>query len=469
MSPLVFRLSPALAPLALAPLSLARLALALFALAPLAGCELAERTGIGVESPIDAGLLPSADADAPAEDGSVPPTVSYHRDIRPIIDAHCLGCHGSDGIGSLDLRHDSEDWLDGPAWWAAAAADAMLSGRMPPWMPVDDCRPIVPDRSLDDAARVMVDRWRMEGFPEGDARDRPPMPPVVDDERAADRVWLADGYVPDFGAGDDHRCRVVGESLGERLFVSAIGVAPDQRAMVRRARVFAVAPTQAEALAALDAGDAGSGYGCFGGPGLSAELLAAWQPGDGALVFPPTSAVVLEAGSRLVLQVQFSPAGLDSGGEVPVDRSAVTLWLRAADDAPSDRVRVVRHGVATVRVPAGEVANSASDFVIGQAATVIGVVPQMQAFGAEIEASIVRADGEDVCLVRIDEWQFDRQRSYVFPPEQWVAIGPDDLHRVRCVHDNRGGASEVGPGDGPGDEACVDHLVTTVPYVISGP
>lgn len=440
----------------------ARRLVAALALTPLiAACELTERAGIGFETPIDAGPLPTPDADLIA-DASFTPTVTWYRDIRPIIEARCLGCHGEAGIGSLDLRHHPEEWVDGPAWWAAAAADAILDGRMPPWMPEDGCRPIANDQRLDATALGRVARWRAERLPVGDPRDGAPTPPAME-AAPADRVAAGEGYVPDFSAGDDHRCRVV-EAAVSPLFVQALGVVADQPAMVRRARVFAVDAAQTEALAALDAADPGPGFGCYGGPGVASELLLAWQPGDGALWFPATSAAVIEAGGRLVLQVQYDPAGLDPGAAVPVDHTGVALWLRAADDPPADRVRVVRHAASGVRVPAGEVGTSASDFEIGRAATVIGVVPQMHAAGVAIEASVVRADGEAACLVEIDDWQFDRQRGYLFPPEQWVAVGPDDLHRVRCAYDNRTGAAPITGGDGPGEEICADHLVMTVPW-----
>lgn len=441
---------------------LARRLVVVLALTPLfAACELTERAGLGFESPIDAGPLPTPDGETVA-DASFTPTVTWHRDIRPIVEARCLGCHGEAGIGSLDLRYRPEEWVDGPAWWAAAAADAMLDGRMPPWMPEDGCRPIANDQRLDAGALARVAQWRAERLPVGDPRESASTPPAME-AAPADRVLVGEGYVPDFGEGDDHRCQVV-EAVASPLFVQAVGVVADRGAMVRRARVFAVEAAQAEAVAALDAADPGPGWGCYGGPGVAGELLLAWQPGDGPLWFPATSAAVLEAGSRLVLQVQYDPAGLDPGAAVPVDHSGVAVWLRDAEDPPADRVRVVRHAASGVRVEAGEVGGSASDFVIGRAATVIGVVPQMQAAGVAMSASIVRADGEEACLVEIDAWAFERQRGYVFPPEQWVAVGAADLHRVRCAYDNRAGAAPITGGEARGEEVCADHLVTTVPF-----
>ena len=39
-------------------------------------------------------------------DPETPPTVTYSSDIQPLFTSRCVGCHGLNGSGDLDLRAD---------------------------------------------------------------------------------------------------------------------------------------------------------------------------------------------------------------------------------------------------------------------------------------------------------------------------------------------------------------------------
>src|SRR3990167_6676668 len=56
------------------------------------------------------------------------PGPTYHQDIKPILDARCVNCHVAGGVAPFAL----DTWA-GASNVAALVANAVESGRMPPW------------------------------------------------------------------------------------------------------------------------------------------------------------------------------------------------------------------------------------------------------------------------------------------------------------------------------------------------
>lgn len=451
------------APARLTPLTLA---LSTLALATLTACSLTER-GLGASPPVPDAGPPRPDATFGDAGPTPPPTVTWFEDIRPLFAAHCAGCHGPDSPTGLDLT-DPADWRDGPAWWAAAAVDAVITGHMPPWMPADDCRPIIGDPRLTAGDHALLRRWSAEDFPAGafDPLPAEPLDPAEPTGPATppdETLAARDAYVPDFGAGDDHRCLLLGEPLAEPRYIRALDLAAHP-AMTRRARLYRVPPGLADDLAALDAEHPGPGYPCAAGPGLdAAELLLARQPDTPPLAFPAGAAVVLDPGDRLVAHLHYTPTGLDPTADVPADAPAAALWLD--DGPPADRVRVLGHRVGPIELEPGDTRTTAGAIAIGAPFTLIGVIPQMQTHGRRLEATLDRG-GDRACLLRIDDYRPDAQATLLYAPRDWVAAQPGDVHRLRCVHHNDTDRP-IGSGDDAGDIDCLVHLVTTAPYLDS--
>src|SRR5688500_15095639 len=94
------------------------------------------------------------DGGGPTGDDGPDDTVTYYRDVKPVVDAKCLGCHSADGIAPFALE-TYEDLADnGPAVQLNVEA-----GIMPPWPPNPDCNEYRADRSLSAEHKALITAW----------------------------------------------------------------------------------------------------------------------------------------------------------------------------------------------------------------------------------------------------------------------------------------------------------------------
>ena len=69
--------------------------------------------------------------------------VTYSRDVAPILQARCQGCHRPGQIGPMPLRS-----YDEVRPWAKAIAKQVSLREMPPWFAHPDSRPMKGDQNL---------------------------------------------------------------------------------------------------------------------------------------------------------------------------------------------------------------------------------------------------------------------------------------------------------------------------------
>src|SRR5260221_5389715 len=87
---------------------------------------------------------------------------TYTKDIAPIFQAKCEGCHRTDGMGPMKLvtYEDARPW-------AKSIAQRIASHQMPPWH-IDKTVGIQRfknDRSLNDDQIDVIERWIAAGAP----------------------------------------------------------------------------------------------------------------------------------------------------------------------------------------------------------------------------------------------------------------------------------------------------------------
>ena len=96
-------------------------------------------------------------------------SVTFHRDVLPILQKNCQGCHRPGQIAPMsfityrDVRP-----------WAKAIKSAVLTKKMPPWFADAQYGHFSNDRSLNQSEIEMIAKWVDTGATEGNAADAPP-------------------------------------------------------------------------------------------------------------------------------------------------------------------------------------------------------------------------------------------------------------------------------------------------------
>jgi len=97
------------------------------------------------------------------------PTVTFNKDILPILQRNCQTCHRPGQIAPMSfLSYQST------RPWAKAMKAAVAARKMPPWFADPAVGHFLNDRSLKQSDIDTIAKWAEGGAPEGDAKDAPP-------------------------------------------------------------------------------------------------------------------------------------------------------------------------------------------------------------------------------------------------------------------------------------------------------
>jgi hypothetical protein len=374
--------------------------------------------------------------------------VTYYRDVKPIVDAKCVGCHSPEGIAPFSLQTFDDVQSHG-----ALLVAAVESGIMPPWPPNDECNDYLGDRSLSAEHKATLRAWLDGGRAEGDAADEAAPLEIerVQLSRVDRELRLPEPYMPQTTADtpDDYRCFVMPWTDDTTRYITGFRATPGNAKVVHHVVAFLARPDQVARFQQKDADEAGEGYTCFGGPGgpdggRNDVWLGSWAPGTLGSDFPAGTGIRVEPGSAVIVQVHYNV--LEASPQP--DQSSIQLRL---DDAVTKEARVQPWanpswiGSDAMMIPAGQAdvthafefdASLAPEAAGGPGGpfTIYSAGLHMHQLGTRTTASVVHADGSRTCLLQIDDWNFHWQGGYGL--REPVAFQTGDKLRVECHWDN---------------------------------
>ncbi len=438
--------------------------LALFAIATSAACY-GTYNGGGISDVADDGGSPGSEGGAGnGEGGIVTTSFTFNKDIQPLLETHCQGCHVAGGIAPMALVT-----YDDASTFAASIKSNTMSKAMPPWgaQSTDACKPRFgwkEDPTLTAAQIAMIASWVDGGAPEGSAADKkagsPPKP--VDLANVTDKLTPKAPYSLS-GSTDQFRCFVLDPKLTQTMYMNGSHVVPGNATTVHHMVMYAVPGGTAAITQPLDA--SGS-YDCFGGPGLAqTDLVAAWAPGALPSEFPADVGIPLAAGTALVMQIHYHP----HGGASPAP-DATTFEMRLTATKPTYFIApklignsskaVVngtgllpdaddRNGTPEFRIPANAKSHTETmQFTLPAALAAVspriyGIGAHMHLVGVNEQVTLKRAapdaqDPANECLVSVPVWDFNWQRRYDYATD--ISTLPlmtgGDVMTVACTYNN---------------------------------
>ncbi len=385
--------------------------------------------------------------------------VTWHKDIAPLVAAHCVSCHKPGGIGPFSL----EDHASAQPF-AGLMAARVEAGEMPPWDAVstDDCETRYDwrdDQRLDADEEALLQAWVDQGAPEGDPETAAPIPeaPELELVDATHEVAPEVGFATS-GDSDEFICFVLDPEIATDSWMTGVHMVPSNLEVAHHAVLTVVPPAGQAEIEAL-VGPDGS-YDCFGGVTATGSFLGGvWVPGSLPFETPAGVGIPLPADSLFVVQMHYHPAGRTH------DPDATKVQVRVTDEQPPRQLLFTAVGNAPgtplllpgpndqgeveFRVPAGMADHTETmRFPISlpgvtQRFPILSVFPHMHYVGYDLEVKTLRqspAEGEpsEECLVKVPRWNFAWQRTYQYDTalDRLPTVGDGDELTIRCRYDN---------------------------------
>lgn len=408
-----------------------------------------------------AGRASTATPRAVAADMSkVPVKPTYAEHIAPILNAHCVECHRPGAVAPFSLIGYQEARRR-----AGTAAEAIRTQLMPPWKAAEGFGQFKGENRLTPEQIATVQRWTEQGMPSGNLA-KAPAPPVFESEWALGKPDLelkpTKPYTLAAEGGDEYVNFVIPTSYKDTRWVRAIDVRPGNNRIVHHVIAFLDARGNSKRLAEKEGGE---WYKSFGGIGVvPSGSLGGWAPGLKAQLSPPGTALRLEPGATIVMQVHYHRTGKQ-------EQDVTKLGLYFSKIPVTSEMHLAWYLDPRVNIPAGE-ANYriVQKHVTRRDTTFYTVMPHMHLLGRKMTATATLPDGKVVPLIKIDDWDFNWQLSYAF--KEPIKLPKGTTITIEAIYDNS--ADNVrNPNDPPrrvtfGEQTTDEMFLMIAGYTVDG-
>ncbi len=365
-------------------------------------------------------------------------SVTYNRDVAPILAEHCVACHREGEFAPFSLAS-----YEDAARHARQIAEVTRSRYMPPWKPEDGFGEFRGERHMPDEDIDILEQWDEEGAPRGDdGRRPPPSPPPA----AADTwtlgppdliVRMQEPYGVPADGGDVFRNFVVPVPIAAKKYVRAIEFRPGNPKVIHHARILIDDTGEARRADEREDGPGFSGMENHSARFPDGHFLG-WTPGKTPTVDP--LAWPLEPGADIVLQMHFRPTG-----KPEAVRSSIGLYF--TDKPPSITPIAMHLGSKTIDIPAGDPHYVVEDaYTLPVDATALRIYPHAHYLATDMTVTATLPNGTVLPLLHIPDWDFNWQDEYQYAKP--VGLPKGAIVTMRYVYDNSS-ANPHNPSDPP--------------------
>jgi hypothetical protein len=336
-------------------------------------------------------------------------TPTFYKDVLPVLQKNCQNCHRPGEAGPMSfMSYESTR----PA--AKAIKAAVLTKKMPPWFADPKYGHFENDRTLSQTEVTTLVSWVDAGAPAGNAKDAPKAvnfvegwnigkPDVVFEMPTAFKI-------PAKGTIDYHYV-IIPTNFKEDKYVQFAESRPSDRVHTHHILSFLREPgsswLKGEPVGvAFVPGRNGNGGGEGGGGNNIGDSLGGYAPGTVPNVLRPGQAILIKAGSDLVLQLHYTADGKE--GE---DRSKVGLIF--AKEKPTERLVMLSAQNNRFAIPPGDPNYEVTQKVTLQAESkLMSFLPHMHLRGKAMDFVITYPDGKKETMLSVPHYSFEWQLSY---------------------------------------------------------
>jgi mono/diheme cytochrome c family protein len=318
-------------------------------------------------------------------------TVTYHRDVEPILQRRCQACHRPGQVAPFSLLtyRDARSWSE-------EIKEFTRTRQMPPWLAEPGHGEFQDSRRLSDPEIATLAAWADAGAPEGKTRAAPPAKTWSDEWMLGkpDLVLTpSEAYHVSASGDDDFRVFVLPTGLAEDRQVVAIDFRPGNPRVVHHVVSFIDTSGKGREL---DAKDPGPGYSSGpGGVGVQATVQGVWAPGNLPRFLP--------AGvgrPDILIQVHYHKTGKPED-----DQTRVGLYF--AKEPVRQSAETAIFGTLRIDIPPGEPRHEVRvSMPVPLDVRILNIMPHMHLLGKEMKVTATLPDGSKQDLVWIKDWDY---------------------------------------------------------------
>jgi hypothetical protein len=342
-----------------------------------------------------------------------PSNVTFYRDVLPILETRCQGCHRPGEVGPMAFGAYNETRP-----WAKAIKQAVLLGKMPPWYADAPAGKFDNDPRLSQQEIAKLAAWADTGAPAGNPKDAPRAATFADgwsiDQPDAIFENPTPYQIPATGTLE-YTYVIVPTGFKQDRWITQAEVRPGNRAVVHHANVYIREPgsnwlreyPMGKLFVPEERGErVGTGGSSSAGASVREQVIAGFAPGRPAKQVPAGYAMLIPAGSDLVFQLHYT-----TNGKPTTDITRIGFVF--AKQTPTKRVIRVQASNAGFVIPPG-----AADYPVSGSAALgvdcelLNVYPHMHLRGKSMVLSAVYPTGEREEFLRVPHYEFGWQLVY---------------------------------------------------------
>ncbi|WP_020468158.1 redoxin domain-containing protein [Zavarzinella formosa] len=347
--------------------------------------------------------------------------LTYHKDVAPILQKNCQGCHRPGEVGPFSLMTYKQ-----AVNWAEDIRDYTARREMPPWKPVENV-PFHNDRRMSDADIKTLAEWADGGTPEGAVTDAPPPMKAADGWQLGkpDLILTTGDFEVGPSGPDSFRCFVMPTNLDEDKYIIGFEVKPGNPQIVHHSLNYWDITGKARELEAK-AKDKASPDDRDHGPGYSAAMglgffpagtprpgtppignFGGWAPGQLPRFLPEGTGYLLPKGADVVVQVHYH-----RNGKPEKDKTQIGVYFaKKKIDRPYQTVTVGPKGFLLIPPNKDDYKVQGTAYMHTDA-TLHSVMPHMHLIGKTVKVTMTPPGEKPVTLVDIHDWDYNWQETY---------------------------------------------------------
>jgi mono/diheme cytochrome c family protein len=349
-----------------------------------------------------AGPLPQAPPASQTESPTASASVTFTKDIAPLIWGNCTNCHREGNLAPFSLLTYEE---------IRPRADEILRAvqrrKMPPWKPEPGFGEFDGSRRLSDDQVNLLARWVQEGSPRGNPHDLPPAPTFTDGWYGGepDLVLTMEPFDVPAGGLDIFRTFVVPIPVTSRKYVRSLEFQPGNRKVLHHANIKVDPTPQSRMLDERDPGPGMEGSGSRKAVFPDGYFLG-WTPGQRPRVSPgPGMSWRLDPNSDLIIEIHM----------IPIDtpqRVQARVGLYFTDEVPTRSAFMLRIGRQDIDIAPGALYVNDDSYTLPVDVDLLGLQPHAHYFGKTVHGWATLPDGSTKELIYIKDWDFHWQDVY---------------------------------------------------------